>query len=70
MFGRRIAAQGASTKARDMAAPYLRTFTEQTDRFIARAREAQNAGDPNGARYWVAQAQRTIANTERIQDAC
>ena len=70
MFGRRIAAQGASTKARDMAAPYLRTFAEQMDRFIARAREAQAAGDAAGAQYWVAQAQRVIANTERIQAAC
>lgn len=69
MFGRRGTPQGASTKARDQAAPYLKTFQEQTDRFLSKARECHSRGEYALASSWAAQARRCVDNAQRIEAA-
>lgn len=78
MFGRRAAPQGASfnepkpqraSKARDYATPFLRTFQQQADTYVERARQRLASGDPAGASFWAGEARRAVTNRDRIEEA-
>jgi len=78
MFGKRPAPMGASfnepkpqrvSKARDQASPFLRTFQQQADAYVERARERLSSGDPARASFWASQARRVINNRDRIEEA-
>lgn len=57
------------TAAQIEAAAHVRTFTRQTQTFGARAVAAEQAGDPDAARFWARHALRTFTNLDRIRQA-
>lgn len=69
MFGRRGTPQGSSTKVSDAASPFLRTFSEQSERYIERAKECQSRREYVQASAWAAQARRCLENIDRIRCA-